>query len=191
MTRRSDQVWERECAEADLAPGERKQLQSLFNELEAAGMGRRPGMFQRVTLFGLQRLGLLFTVSLVGWLLFLACLALMLLPGCSSTDFAARESAAFRATEQLIVHNLSELEAGRMSSADFASGLRLALDNLQAAEQGERSNASTGWLEVAGTALGSSTIVGGLMHVARNATRKRDLGNLVERLDALEKDGAA
>lgn len=146
----------------------------------------KPGVFQRFRSSVETRIGWLFAVSFVGWLLFLAMLALMLLPGCSSPDTALRERAAFNATEQYIVRNANELAAGREDLATFLANMRQALDELQAAEAGERSNSSTSWLEVLGTALGSSTLVGGALHVARNATRKRDLGDLAERLEQLE-----
>jgi hypothetical protein len=185
MTRRSDLT-------------DRESSALMHTELAKAFLGkpvneqalRKPGMIQRFTLWSLTHLGVLMGVSLVGWLLFLALLALMLLPGCSSDGLAQRESAAFQATERALIYDLTELQAGRMTAADFAADLRLKLDNLQAAEQGERSNAGTSWIEVVGTALGSSTLVGGLLHVARNVTRKRDLQDVTDRLDELEKPSA-
>jgi hypothetical protein len=117
---------------------------------------------------------------------FLFGLALLVLcfASCSSAPVDQRESAAFQATERALIFDLTELQAGRMTAADFAADLRMKLDNLQAAEQGERSNAGTSWLEVLGTALGSSTLVGGLLHVARNATRKRDLADVTADLQS-------
>lgn len=159
---------------------------------------RKPGLFERVTAWGIMHFGVLMGVSLVGWLLFLAALALMLLPGCSQPQVDQRERQAFTAFEKLIVAETADLVAGRVTQAQFVSDLRMALDALQSAEQGERANQGTSWLEVVGTALGSSTLVGGALHVLRNSTRKRDLDDatteLNDRVDALEvraKGGAA
>lgn len=150
---------------------------------------RRPGMFQRITAFGLTHLGLVMGASLVAWLLALALLAMMLLPGCSDPGVEQREHAAFAETERFIVHEAEMLHAGAVTPEQFVSDVRQVLDALRAGEAGERQNAATSWLDVLGIALGSSTAVGGVLHLVRNSTRKRDLADMADELR--EKGGAA
>ena len=58
---------------------------------------RRPGIFSRVTGWGLAHVGALMGVSLVGWLLAIALAALVFLPGCFN---AAETGRVERAHEQ-------------------------------------------------------------------------------------------
>jgi hypothetical protein len=146
--------------------------------------GIKPGIFQRVTWWTLRHLGLAFTFSLVGWLLFLAWLALMLLPGCSDAGgVEQRERASFTAAERLVIQEAYELGKGAITPEHFVKDMHEVMEALREGEAGERQNAP-GWFDVIGAALGSSTVVGGAVHLLRNRTRRRDLDDATEKLRA-------
>jgi hypothetical protein len=162
---------------------------SLGSQLPHAA--RRPGIVQRVTWWGLGHLSVVMGLSLVGWLLALALAALLLLPGCSDPGVEQRERQAFDTTHRFIVHEAEMLQAGHVTPEQFVSDVRAVLDALREGEAGERANAGAGWEEILGAALGSSTVVGGLLHLRRNVTRKRDLADLTAELEAKLRGGAA
>jgi len=155
----------------------------------------RPGIVRRIFSTQGAVYTALFSVSFTLWLIFLALLALMILPGCSDPGTQQRETRAFTALERLVIAEAQELAAGRIDLATFKRELGQALGELKTAEEGERSNAGTSWIEVAATALGASGLIGGALHVSRNATRKRDLADatssIEERLFELERRGGA
>lgn len=154
--------------------------------------GVKPGLVQRATWWSLGHLGLVFTVSLVGWLLFLAVLGLMLLPGCSDPSVEHRESEAFSSVERFIVHEAGLLHGGTITPETFVREVHEVLEALHQGEAGERSNsAGNSLLELLYSALGGGSVVGVGLNMLRNRTRKRDLADVSARIDEIEKGGGA
>lgn len=133
----------------------------------------RTPIVARLWLFVFEHLGLVLGLSFVGWLLALALLALLLLPGCAAP--APNTGELLEATTS-IERDLGQLEAGRIDAGAAARRIRDELDNIRnVATAPPQGSSGFDWLDAILAAFLPAGAVGTGLHVYRNATRAKAL----------------